>query len=149
MNSRKLVCINFSFFRSMQYAHFSFNESSIINLFIKKYLRDLEQIHKYIKKFIKILKVHELKSIFLTLCMALAALNHFAKKEGFHLIISFSFLWFIYLFANFFTLCTLIWNIFSFSQCTFFVQNKKCDCPPKELVRASAKLYGHEKKYLI
>ena len=31
----------------------------------------------------------------------------------------------------------------------FFVQNKKCDCSPKELVRARAKLYGHEKKYLI
>ena len=30
----------------------------------------------------------------------------------------------------------------------FFVQNKKCDCSPKELVRARAKLYGHEKKYL-
>ena len=56
--------------------------------------------------------------------MALAALNHFAKKEGFHLIISFSFLWFIYLFANFFTLCTLIWNIFSFSQCTFLFKTK-------------------------
>ena len=31
----------------------------------------------------------------------------------------------------------------------FFVQNKKCDCSPKELVTARAKYYGLVKKYLI
>ena len=64
---------------------------------------------------------------YLLLLCFLSGSEPFRKKEGlspYHFF--FPFLWFIYLFANFFTPCTLIWNIISFfSMCTLYCSKQK------------------------